>query len=117
MADRAHLEAGVVLGRLGRAAWAAAGRTAVEQVMETPTTYRPDNLLESLTEVMRRKRARGLVITDSDGVLTGFVLRQDAERRLAGREKARPGGRPARRSRGPARTRAGTRAARRPRTP
>ena len=40
-------EAGVVLGRLGRAAWAR-GRDLPREGDDTPTTYRPDNLLESL---------------------------------------------------------------------
>jgi CBS domain-containing protein len=95
-------EAGVVLGRLGPAAWAAAGRTSVERGMETPTTYRPDNLLESLVEMMRKKRATSLLITDSDGVLMGLVLRQDAERRLAARRRQGPGDRPSRLRGGPA---------------
>lgn len=110
-------EARVVLGRLRRAAWAKRGVVSVEEVMETPTTYRPDNLLESLVEVMREKRANSLLISDSDGVLMGLVVRQDAERRLPERGEDRPRPRPPRAGRGPAGTRAGTRAARRPRTP
>ena len=76
-------EAGVVLGRLGGAAWAARRGTSVERVMETPTTYRPDNLVASLVEVMRRNRAQSLLITDVDGVLVGVLLRRDAARRRA----------------------------------
>src|SRR5262245_21730596 len=87
-------EAGVVLGRLGGAAWTEAGRATVEAVMKTPTTYRPDNLLESLLEVMHRKRAKSLLIIDSDGVLVGVIDRQDAERKVS----ASPSGRGQRRS-------------------
>jgi CBS domain-containing protein len=77
--------AGVVLGRLGGAAWTARGGKSVERLMETPTTYRPDNLLADLAGVMRRHRAPSLVITDADGVLVGVLSRRDAERRRAPR--------------------------------
>jgi hypothetical protein len=81
-------EAGVVLGRLGPAAWRAPGRTVVEQVMDTPTTYRPDNRLDALVGVMRGKRAKSLLITDPDGVLVGQLRREDAERQATGRKRS-----------------------------
>jgi CBS domain-containing protein len=82
-------EAGVVLGRLGGAAWAAAGRTTVEALMRTPTTYRPDVLVEALAERLRGRRAEDLLITNSDGRLMGLVGRQDVERRRPGRGRPR----------------------------
>jgi CBS domain-containing protein len=87
-------EAGVVLGRLGGAAWTARRGTSVERVMEIPTTYRPDNLLASLVGVMRKKRATSLLITDSEGVLVGVLARRDGERRLAAPTSARRRRRP-----------------------
>jgi CBS domain-containing protein len=80
-------DSGVVLGRLGRAAWAAAGRGLRRGDHGDPDDPRPDNLLESLIEVMRAKRAKSLLITDSEGALMGLVLRRDAEPRLAARRK------------------------------
>jgi CBS domain-containing protein len=82
-------EGGVVLGRLGPAAWRAPGPTVVEQVMDTPTTYRPDNRLDALVGVMRAKRAKSLLITDPDGVLVGQLRREDAERQATGRKRGR----------------------------
>jgi CBS domain-containing protein len=96
--------AGVVLGRLDRAAWTAGDRTAIEEVMETPTTYRPDVALTTLKEIMRRKRRTDVPITDADGVLLGVVLRDDGERRPAALGKAGRNRRRARRRR-PARRR------------
>jgi hypothetical protein len=101
-------EGGVVLGRLGRSAWRSKGSAAsVEEVMDVPTTYRPDNLVESLVE---RGGARDeIVITTSDGVLVGVVSRREARRQLA--ELRRPRrrkapGRPRRRAPARSRTRA-----------
>jgi hypothetical protein len=106
-------DAGVVLGRLGRAAWRSKRSAAsVEDVMDVPTTYRPDNLVESLLE--RGGAGAEIVITTSDGVLVGVVSRQDARRQLDAfrrrrnrKAPARPGRRrPARsRTRGTARAR------------
>lgn len=73
----------VVLGRLRRESWEADPETHVEEVMENgPTTFRPDNFLETLTKRMRDKKVGSVVITNSDGVLIGVLYRKDAEERL-----------------------------------
>jgi CBS domain-containing protein len=98
-------EAGVVLGRLGRPAWRSKSSAAsVEDVMDVPTTYRPDNLVESLLE--RGGAGAEIVITTSDGVLVGVVSRRDARRTLDEfrrtrnrKAPARPGRRASARSR------------------
>jgi CBS domain-containing protein len=97
--------AGVVLGRLGRAAWTAGDRTAIEEVMDTPTTYRPDVSLTTLEEIMRKKRRTDVPITDAEGVLLGVVLRDDAQRWPAALGKAGRGRRRRVRPRRPARGR------------
>src|SRR5262245_56626016 len=69
-------DAGVVLGRLGRAARRSKDpATSVEAVMDIPTTYRPDNLVESLIDAGGKAEAE-LVITTSDGVLVGVISLQ-----------------------------------------
>ena len=76
-------EANIVLGRVRREAWQADPETPVEQVMENgPTTFRPDNFLEPLTQRMREKKVGSVILTDSDGVLIGLLYRKDAEARL-----------------------------------
>jgi hypothetical protein len=98
-------DAGVVLGRLGRASWRSKGSAvSVEEVMDVPTTYRPDNLVESLIE--HGGADAELVITTSDGVLVGVVNRQEARRQLAELRRARNRRAPARSGRrAPARSR------------
>jgi len=77
-------ELNVVLGRLRGEAWKADPQTPVEDVMESgPTTFRPDNFLETLTKRMREKKVGSLIITNSDGVLIGILYRKDAEERLS----------------------------------
>jgi CBS domain-containing protein len=93
-------EAGVVFGQLGGAAWAAAGRTPVDAVMTTPTTYRPDALVAALRERMPAGRARALVITDSDGRLVGLVGPREAAGRPAAARPRRRRAAPASRSPG-----------------
>ena len=82
-------EAGVVLGRLGAAAWRVPGRTRVDAVMRAPTTYRPDAPVDALGERLRPGRAQHLVITDSDGRLVGLVGRQELVQRRSGRGRRR----------------------------
>lgn len=80
-------EAGVVLGRLGRAAWSSKRRaTSVERALDIPTTYRPDVPLDSLID--RGRGSADLLITDSDGVLVGLVDRRDARRLVETERKA-----------------------------
>jgi CBS domain-containing protein len=89
-------EAGVVLGRLGHAAWTSRRRaTSVERAMDIPTTYRPDIPLDSLIDHGRGKAGADLLITDSDGVLIGLVDPRDA-RRLVETERKRRRARPKR---------------------
>ena len=92
-------EAGVVLGRLGRAAWSSRRRaTSVERAMDIPTTYRPDVPLESLIDRGRGHADAGFLITDSDGVLIGVVDRREA-RRLVETERKQQRARPKRQAR------------------
>ena len=81
-------EGGIVLGRLRRDAWDAGSEALVESVMEPgPTTVRPDELLEGLTERMRSRGVGTMLVTTSTGKLIGVLYRKDAEetlRRLSG---------------------------------
>ncbi len=73
-----------VLGRLRRDIWNADPNTRVEEVMEEgPTTFRPNNDLDTLVEKMQKRKVGSVLITDPDGVLIGVLNRQDAEQRLA----------------------------------
>ena len=77
-------EAGVVLGRLGRSALASTEDVPVEQAMSTgPSTVRPSITLEAILERMRSQNLTNALITRSDGVLLGLLLRGDAEHALA----------------------------------
>lgn len=74
-------EHGVVLGRLGRTALAAAGDVSVEEAMTLgPSTVRPALELEKALERMRSQNLTSLPVTRPDGVLVGVVWREDAER-------------------------------------
>lgn len=76
--------ASIVLGRLRGAAWDTSAEATVEDVMENgPTTFRPDNKLESLVKRMQDKKVGSVMITNSDGVLMGVLFRNDAEQRLS----------------------------------
>jgi len=74
---------GVVLGRLRREALTSDPSTIADEVMEEgPTTTRPDDNLEDLTERMRARSVVSIVVTDPDGRLIGVLDRQDAEAAL-----------------------------------
>jgi CBS domain-containing protein len=89
--------AGVVLGRLRRAALGSKDpATPVEAAMDVPTTYRPDTPLESLIGAGRAKAGAALVITDLDGVLIGVIDQREARRRLGETRRATGRGRRAR---------------------
>ncbi len=78
----AHYE-GVVLGRLRAQTLGADPQALVEAVMESgPTTVRPDEPLEAITERMRDQRVGSILVTTSDGRLVGILYRKDAERVL-----------------------------------
>lgn len=71
---------GVVLGRLGREALAAADDRTVEEAMtEGPGTIRPDRPLDWVLERMRARNLSELLVTNADGKLVGVVRREDAE--------------------------------------
>ena len=76
-------EEAIVLGRLRGDAWNADPDATVEAVMEGgPTTVRPDELLDELTERMRERGVGSMVVTASTGRLIGIMYRKDAEEKL-----------------------------------
>src|SRR5919204_1068218 len=76
-------ERGIVLGRLGRAALAAADDVSVQEAMTLgPSTIRPALELEKALERMRNQNLTSLPVTRSDGVLVGVLRRDDAEQAL-----------------------------------
>ena len=80
---------GVVVGRLGRAALAAEDDVSVEEAMSSgPSTVRPSLELDRAVERMRKQNLTSLPVTRPDGVLVGILLRDDAERALAGTEES-----------------------------
>lgn len=87
-------DSGVVLGRLRQKTLAADPESIVETVMESgPSTIRPDVLLESIMERMRKRNVDNTVVTTSDGRLVGILYRGDAEQYLDNfdpRTKAQP---------------------------
>ena len=75
---------GVVLGRLGERALLTDPEGLVEQVMESgPTTTRPDDPLEAITERLRGRGVDNILVTTPDGRLVGILYLEDAERVLA----------------------------------
>ncbi len=71
----------IVLGRLRGKAFDAADQTPVEEVMEPgPTTFRPDFLLDALTEQMHKQHVASVVVTTSDGRLVGVFMHGEAAR-------------------------------------
>ncbi len=73
----------VVLGYLGERALLTDPKALVEEVMESgPTTTRPDDPLEAITERLQGRRVGSIVVTTSDGRLVGILYREDAEQRL-----------------------------------
>lgn len=77
-------EVGVVLGRLRRSALKAEPDATVESVMESgPTTTRPDDILEEVTERLRKRKVGSILVTTSTGQLIGVLYRKDAEDALA----------------------------------
>ncbi len=73
----------IVLGRLRGEALRGDPGATVESVMESgPTTIRPDEPLEAITQRMRDQRVGSILVTTSDGRLVGILYRKDAEKRL-----------------------------------
>ncbi len=76
----------IVLGRLRGDALRGDPGAIVESVMESgPTTTRPDEPLEAITERLKDARVASILVTTSDGRLVGILYRDDAERVLAER--------------------------------
>ncbi len=74
----------IVLGRLRGDALRGDPGATVESVMESgPTTTRPDDPLEAITERLKDARVGSILVTTSDGRLVGILYREDAERVLA----------------------------------
>ncbi len=75
---------GVVLGRLGERALLTNPEGLVEQVMESgPTTTRPDDPLDAITERLRGRGVDSILVATPDGRLVGILYREEAERVLA----------------------------------
>lgn len=75
----------LVVGRLRDSAWEAGDETTAEQAMQSgPTTVRPDGLLQPLVDRMEKRGTHLVLVTTPQGSLIGAVLRQDAQRLLAG---------------------------------
>ena len=73
----------IVLGRLRGDALGGDPEATVESVMESgPTTTRPDDPLEALTERLKDARVGSILVTTSDGRLVGILYRKDAKQRL-----------------------------------
>ena len=72
---------GVVLGLLGSEALRAAERVRAEDAMLLgPSTIRPSARRERIARRMREQNLTRIVVTRSDGALTGVLRREDLER-------------------------------------
>lgn len=75
---------GVVLGRLrGEALAPDPDATAVSVMEPGPTSVRADRELDSLVEVIARRKVGSILVTTPEGVLLGVLSRKDAEDHLA----------------------------------
>ncbi len=73
----------IVLGRVRGDALRGDPEATVESVMESgPTTTRPDDPLEAITERLKDARVGSILVTTSDGRLVGILYRKDAEKQL-----------------------------------
>jgi CBS domain-containing protein len=71
----------VVLGLLREKELSSDPGATVERVMRSgPTTFRPDIPVGNMAERMRKRGARTVLVTTSDGRLVGLLYREDAER-------------------------------------
>jgi CBS domain-containing protein len=81
---------GMVIGRLRNRTWDADDDTVVTEVMELgPTTVRPDGLLDSLVERMKKRGTAVVTVATPQGRLVGVLLRSDGERLLSGEPPTR----------------------------
>ncbi len=77
----------IVLGLLREKEVSLGSGVTVELVMRSgPTTFRPDVPVGKMAERMRKRGARTVLVTTSDGRLVGLFYRDDAER-LAGEQR------------------------------
>ncbi len=75
--------AGIVIGRIGRRRLQDPEPVRAEDAMSLgPSTIRPDLLLETAVERMRKADLTSLLVTTSDGRLVGLLPRTAAERAL-----------------------------------
>jgi len=74
----------IVLGRVRSDALKSDSSRSVEDVMESgPTTFRTNDMLESVAARMSERNVDSVLVTTSDGRLVGTLYRSDAEARLA----------------------------------
>jgi predicted transcriptional regulator len=75
----------VVLGLLRKDALNAKSDKTVEQVMEyAPKTYRHHTDLSKAADYMQKHQLDSVLVTTSDGHLTGLLRQEDVQRALAG---------------------------------
>lgn len=76
---------GMAIGRIRSPAFDSdRERRAVEVMEPGPSTVRPDNLLEPLIRRMHDHNAQHVVVTTPQGELIGILLRDEADRLIAG---------------------------------
>lgn len=73
------------IGRVRGDGFESADDCRVVEVMEPgPSTVRPDETLQPLVERMHRRNAPNVIVTTPQGRLIGILLRDEADRLLAG---------------------------------
>ena len=85
------IDGNVVLGRVRGKALDGDPNASVEEVMESgPTTFRTNEMLESVVGRMAARNVESVLVTTSDGRLVGTLYMSDAQRRLAEEESGSP---------------------------
>lgn len=75
----------MAIGRIRGGGFDTADDRQVAEVMELgPSTVRPDQLLQPLMERMHRRNAPNVIVTTPQGRLIGILVRDEADRLLAG---------------------------------
>jgi len=76
----------MAIGRIrGSALEADASLRAVEVMEIGPSTVRPDSLLQPLAKRMHERNAPHVLVTTAQGTLIGILLREEADRLIAGK--------------------------------
>ena len=76
---------GMAIGRIRRSALEADASLLAAEVMEVgPSTVRPDSLLRPLAKRMHEHNAAHVLVTTAQGTLIGILLRDEADRLIAG---------------------------------